>query len=415
MSRSPSDSALAAKAIRTSVPGAETGKHGLSPGNGHVLHIEDDGRTPYSDEAGPLPREDQAHHAQQGEEAHPVQRGDSVPRVLRRDGAPRVLRTTDALIEAGLVQPRDREVLDAVSARYATAVPPAFADLIEHPDDPIGRQVIPDARELHTAPHEQADPIGDDALSPIPGIVHRYPDRALLKPLLVCPLYCRFCFRREHVGPGGGVLSDEDLTRALAWLRARPAITEVILTGGDPLMLSPRRLRKIISALSFMDHVRTIRIHTRVPVADPARVSDDMLDALETDRAMWVVVHANHARELTPDARAALRRIQSRAIPVLGQSVLLRGVNDTPEALEALLRALVTARVKPYYLHQLDAAPGTSHFHVSIEEGRALLASLRGRVTGLAWPTYVLDIPGGHGKVPLGPEYRDRDGRWIPA
>ncbi|WP_147094394.1 lysine-2,3-aminomutase-like protein [Swaminathania salitolerans] len=315
------------------------------------------------------------------------------------------LRSVAQLIADGLV-PQDRAAaLDRVADNFATAIPPAFLDLIETPDDPIGRQVVPSPEELATAPWERYDPIGDDALSPVPGIVHRYEDRALLKPLLVCPLYCRFCFRREHVGPDGGLLSDDALETALAWLASHPAIREVILTGGDPLMLSPRRLRHIVSRLSAIDHIETIRIHSRVPVADPRRVDTAMLDALETDRAMWIVLHANHARELTEDARASLRRIQSRAIPVLSQSVLLRGVNDTPSSLEALLRAFVAARVKPYYLHQLDPAPGTSHFHVPIEEGRALLRTLRGRVTGLAWPTYVLDIPGGAGKVPLGPDY----------
>ncbi|ACI51278.1 lysine 2,3-aminomutase YodO family protein [Gluconacetobacter diazotrophicus PA1 5] len=322
----------------------------------------------------------------------------------------RTVRDVAGLVAAGLVSPGAVPALEEVARQYATAIPPAFAGLITRPDDPIGLQVVPDASELTIAPHERMDPIGDDALSPVPGIVHRYADRALLKPLLVCPLYCRFCFRREHVGPDGGVLDDAALERALDWLRTHPAIREVILTGGDPLMLSPRRLGAIVRALGDMPHVTTIRIHSRVPVADPGRITDALADAMETDRAMWVVVHANHAREFTPAARAALRRIQARAIPVLGQSVLLRGVNDSVAALEALFRAMVEARMKPYYLHQLDAAPGTARFHVPIAEGRRLLAGLRGRVTGLAWPTYTLDIPGGYGKVPLGPDYLEPEG-----
>ena len=318
------------------------------------------------------------------------------------------LRDADALVAARLAAPHQRDALAAVEARYAVAIPPALRALIAHPDDPIGRQFVPHPDELRTAAHERADPIGDDALSPVRGIVHRYPDRALLKPLLVCPTYCRFCFRREHVGSDGGLLTEAELDAAYAWLAARPAITEVILTGGDPLMLSPRRLAAIVAALSAIPHVATLRVHTRVPTADPARVTDALAAALRTERAMFVVLHANHARELTPDARAAIRRIQAEAIPVLGQSVLLRGVNDDADTLEALLRALVAARIKPYYLHHLDPAPGTSRFHVPIAEGQALLASLRGRVTGLAWPTYVLDIPGGHGKVPIGPQWLDR-------
>ena len=315
------------------------------------------------------------------------------------------LRTTDTLIAAGYVQADQRLAVDAVVQRYAAAITPAMQALIGRSDDPIGLQFVPDPAELLTAPHEAADPIGDDALSPIKGVVHRYPDRALLKPLLICPVYCRFCFRREHVGPDGGLLSEAELQAAYAWFAARPTIREVILTGGDPLMLSARRLASIVSALSAIPHIDTLRVHTRVPTADPARVTDALADALETPKSMWVVLHANHPRELTAEAVAALRRIQARAIPVLGQSVLLRGVNDDAATLEALFRAMLAARIKPYYLHQLDPAPGTSRFHVAIEEGRHLLAQLRGRVTGLAWPTYVLDIPGGHGKVPIGPDY----------
>jgi lysine 2,3-aminomutase len=320
------------------------------------------------------------------------------------------LRTPEALEAAGLIAPAARPAIAAVERRYAIAIPPALHALIETPDDPIGRQFIPDPAELITAPHEHADPIADDALSPIKGIVHRYPDRALLKPLLVCPVYCRFCFRREHVGPDGGLLSQAELDAAYAWLAARPAIKEVILTGGDPLMLSPRRLGAIVGALSAIPHIEILRVHTRVPVADSPRLTDALAGALETDKSMWLVVHANHAREFTDAARAALRRVLARGIPLLGQSVLLRGVNDSATALEALLRAMLAARVKPYYLHQLDAAPGTARFHVPIEEGCRLLEALRGRVTGLAWPTYVLDIPGGHGKVPIGPDYLAADG-----
>jgi lysine 2,3-aminomutase len=316
-----------------------------------------------------------------------------------------ILRDAEALLRAGLIGPTELQGARAVGARYAIAVTPAMQALIERPDDPIGRQFIPDPAELLIAPHESLDPIADDALSPVKGVVHRYADRALLKPLLICPVYCRFCFRREHVGPDGGLLTEPELAAAYQWFADHPAIREVILTGGDPLMLSPRRLGAIIAALSEIPHIETIRVHTRVPVADPARVTPDLAAALETDRSAWVVVHANHASEFTAEARVALRRIQAMGIPTLGQSVLLRGVNDEAAALEGLFRAMIAARVKPYYLHQLDAAPGTARFHVPIEEGRRLLAELRGRVTGLAWPTYVLDIPGGHGKVPIGPDY----------
>jgi lysine 2,3-aminomutase len=325
-------------------------------------------------------------------------------------GPGRTLQGADQLIAAGLLPASARADIDAVAERYAVAIPPALAALVERPDDPIGLQFLPSPAELETAPWEASDPIGDAALSPIKGIVHRYPDRALLKPTLACPVYCRFCFRREQVGPDGGVLTAAELAAAYDWLRARPAIREVILTGGEPLMLSPRRVAAIVAALAAIPHVALLRVHTRLPVAAPERVTEALAAALATETPLFVVLHANHARELTDAARAAVRRLQSRAIPVLGQSVLLRGVNDSAAALEALFRAMLAARIKPYYLHQLDPAPGTARFHVPIEEGRRLLASLRGRVTGLAWPTYVLDIPGGHGKVPVGPDYLAADG-----
>ena len=282
--------------------------------------------------------------------------------------------------------------------------------LIERPDDPIGRQFVPDPAELTTAPHERADPIADDALSPIKGVVHRYPDRALLKPLLVCPVYCRFCFRREHVGPDGGVLTEAELQAAYDWFAARPAIREVILTGGDPLMLSPRRLgahrRRAVGHSAHRDPARPYPRAVRRPGARHRGAG--RCTGHRARRCGWCCTPTTRASSPPrPARRSAASRQQ--AIPVLGQSVLLRGVNDSAEALEALFRAMLAARVKPYYLHQLDAAPGTARFHVPIEEGRRLLAALRGRVTGLAWPTYVLDIPGGHGKVPIGPDYLEPD------
>lgn len=317
------------------------------------------------------------------------------------------VRDIEGLIRAGLASEADRAALAAVGERYAVAIPDTVRGLITQRDDAIGRQFVPDAAELVEAPHERADPIGDDALSPLPGIVHRYEDRVLLKPLLVCPVYCRFCFRREHVGPDGGLLTEAQLEAAYGYIAARPALREVILTGGDPLMLSPRRMRAILERLAAIPHVETIRLHSRLPLTAPERLTEALAEALDVERPVWLVVHANHAREFTPEGRAALLRVQRRGIPVLGQSVLLRGVNDSATALEALFRAMISARVKPYYLHQLDPAPGTARFHVPIAEGQALLRQLRGRVTGLAWPTYVLDIPGGHGKVPIGPDYLD--------
>lgn len=316
------------------------------------------------------------------------------------------LRTADDLISAGLLAEAERAGAEAVGARYAVAVTPTLAAEMT-PGDPIARQFLPDPAELVIRPEELADPIGDEAHSPVPGIVHRYPDRALLKLVSVCAVYCRFCFRREMVGPGAdNTLSPATLDAAFGYLADHPEIWEVILTGGDPFMVSPRRMTEVMARLAAIPHVRIARFHTRIPIAAPERVSGEMVAALRRAApAAYVVVHANHARELTPAARAAISRLVDAGIPVLSQSVLLRGVNDDADTLATLFRSLVECRVKPYYLHHPDLAPGTAHFRLSIAEGQALMEALQGRVSGICLPTYVLDIPGGYGKVPLTPGY----------
>ncbi len=323
------------------------------------------------------------------------------------------LREPADLAEAGLVRPEALPDLTRVAARYAVAISPAVLGLIDPSDplDPIARQFVPDAAELTLAPDERADPIGDLAHSPVEGIVHRYPDRVLLKAVHVCPVYCRFCFRREMVGPAGlGTLSGEALDEAFAYIAAHPEIWEVILTGGDPLVLSPRRLAELMERLGAIDHVKVVRFHTRVPVVEPERVDAAMVEALKASgKAVYVALHANHPRELTPSAREACARLVDAGIPLVSQTVLLKGVNDDPATLEALMRAFVETRVKPYYLHHPDLAPGTGHFRLTLGEGQALVRALRGRVSGLCQPAYVLDIPGGHGKAPVGPCALDLD------
>ena len=318
--------------------------------------------------------------------------------------------------------------LEEVAARYAVAITPAMDALIDptDPNDPIAAQFQPSARELEIAPDELADPIGDDAHTPVKGVVHRYADRCLLKLVHVCPVYCRFCFRREMVGPqGDGTLTSEELEAALTYIAAHDEIWEVILTGGDPFLLSARRVREISERLAAIPHVKIIRWHTRIPAVDPLRVTPDLVDALRVEGATtYVVLHTNHARELTENARAAIARLVDSGVPMLSQTVLLKGVNDSADTLEALMRALVEARVKPYYLHHLDKAQGTSHFRCSIAEGQELVQQLHQRASGLAQPAYVLDIPGGYGKAPLaskavretseGYEVRDKDGVWRP-
>lgn len=328
----------------------------------------------------------------------------------------RTLRSVAELVGAGLVPAEAGVALAAVAARYAIAVPPALAALITSGDaaDPIGRQFLPDPAELVAGADEWADPIGDAAHTPVKGIVHRYPDRVLLMPTLVCAVYCRFCFRRERVGPGGeDRLQDAELATALSYIRDRPAIREVVITGGDPLTLTPHRLGELIRALDALPNVRVIRLHTRVPVAAPERIDPGMVAALSCDTALFVALHANHPRELTPAAIGAIRRLSGAGIAMIGQSVLLKGVNDDPVTLEALMRAFVEARIKPYYLHHLDPAPGTARFRTGIAHGQALMRQLRGRVSGLCQPEYVLDITGGFGKSPIAPGYLSAQGDTI--
>jgi lysine 2,3-aminomutase len=328
--------------------------------------------------------------------------------LVSRDGAADAGRA--GVIDAGRVGVIDAGrvgVIDAgrVGARYAIAITPAMVDLIDRADvaDPIARQFVPDIRELDTHPAERADPIGDHLKSPAPGIVHRYADRVLLKIASVCPVYCRFCFRREMVGPQlGEALSADDLEAALAYIRATPTIWEVILTGGDPFILSPRRIADVTTALGQIPHVKILRWHTRVPVVDPDRVTGDLVSALKaSNKTVFVGLHTNHARELTSEARMSIAKLVDAGIPVVSQTVLLKGINDSANELEALMRALVEARVKPYYLHHGDLAPGTAHFRTTIAEGQALVDELRRRLSGIAMPAYVLDIPGAFGKIPV--------------
>ena len=321
----------------------------------------------------------------------------------------RALTTVGDLADAGLISPARASTIGKVAEHYAVAVTPSMAALIDPSDaaDPIARQFIPDARELDRHEAESPDPIGDNLKSPVPGIVHRYRDRVLLKLVSVCPVYCRFCFRREMVGPGKSAsLSEADLAAALDYIRGHPEIWEVILTGGDPLILSPRRIAEVTAALAGIEHVKILRWHSRVPAVAPERITPQLVEALRSSsKAVYVALHANHPRELTEAARLACARLIDGGIAMVSQSVLLKGINDDADTLEALLRRLVEMRVTPYYLHHGDLAPGTAHLRTTISEGRALMRTLRARLSGLAMPTYVLDIPGAYGKVPLGPDY----------
>jgi lysine 2,3-aminomutase len=316
----------------------------------------------------------------------------------------RALTRVEDLIEAGLA-PADRaDGLQQVAEAFRIRVSPEMQAAMIDADDAIARQFLPDTAELTIRPEELYDPIGDITYSPTPGLTHRYPDRVILAATHTCEVYCRFCFRREAVGEEGA-LPEADLEAALAYIAATPAIWEVILTGGDPLVLSPRRLSALMQRLSAIPHVEIVRFHTRVPVVAPARITDDMIAALRARPTTYLVLHTNHVQEVTPAAQAALKRLADAGIPLLSQTVLLKGINDSAATLESLFRTLLRHRVTPYYLHHCDLARGTSHFRTTIAAGQAIMAQLRGRLSGIGLPTYVLDIPGGFGKVPIGPGY----------
>ena len=311
------------------------------------------------------------------------------------------------LIRDGFALPHEAETLALVVDAFRMRLTPEMRTAAVSPG--VARQFVPSADELITRPDEMTDPIGDDAHAPVKGLTHRYPDRAILHVTKTCEVYCRFCFRRETVGDTGHLPPDA-LRDALDYIAATPAIWEVVLTGGDPLVLSPRRLADVMQRLAAIPHVEVVRFHSRVPVVAPARITPEVIEALNTRLTPWIVVHTNHADELTPAARAALARLTSAGVPLLAQTVLLRGVNDDAGVLEALFRALIRLRVKPYYLHHCDMARGAGHFRTTIAAGQAIMAQLRGRLSGTCLPTYVLDIPGGHGKVPIGPEYLRAEG-----
>lgn len=325
---------------------------------------------------------------------------------------PRTITQVGDLVEQGFIDSKNTSELTEVTEEFRLRITDEMTRAALNSKG-VADQFVPDVRELNILPEESFDPIGDDVHSPVKGLTHRYPDRVILHVTKTCEVYCRFCFRRETVGDAGH-LSDAEIDAALAYVASQPQIWEVILTGGDPLVMSARRVAALIDKIKAIEHVGILRIHTRVPVVAPEKITPELVAALKGHPCAWLVVHTNHADEMTPAAKAALARLADAGIPLLSQSVLLRGINDSVEALEALFRGLIRNRVKPYYLHHCDLARGTSHFRTTIAEGQALMAALRGRLSGTCLPHYILDLPGGHGKVPLGPDYLQADGDgWL--
>ncbi|GCF10359.1 lysine-2,3-aminomutase-like protein [Dictyobacter arantiisoli] len=330
------------------------------------------------------------------------------------------LQSGTELAEHGLIAADQITKVDTIRQQFATKIPLIYMQAIKRNDesDPVWRTVVPTEDELHITDEERLDPIGDISYTPVRGITHRYPDRVLFKPTHTCAVYCRFCFRRYAVGHPEETLSREDIAKAMEYIEQNKQIWEVIFTGGDPLTLADSRLEELLDRLRAIEHVKIIRFHTRVPVVLPSRITENLALILrgrgKPRKPVYVVTHINHAQEITPLVEDACDTLVDHGVPLLNQCVLLKDTNDSPEVLEALLRKLVEIRIKPYYLHHGDLARGTGHFRTTIEAGQKIMKALRGRVSGICQPTYVLDIPGGYGKVPINAPYLTRnEHEWI--
>jgi len=296
----------------------------------------------------------------------------------------------------------DPTEIQPVAGRYPLRITRHYLDLIQSKDDPIWRQCIPDRLELSDC-CDTPDPLNENGLSPVPGLIHRYPDRVVWLISNVCAVYCRFCMRKRKVGCAGEGISAASFANALDYIRENPAIRDVILSGGDPLLLEDDRLEEILSALRLIPHVEIIRIGTRTPVTLPERITPGLCTILKKNHPVYINTHFNHPREITPASRAACAMLCDAGVPLGNQTVLLRGVNDDPAVMNDLMRSLLAIRVKPYYLHQMDLVEGTSHFRTTVTKGLEIMGALRGHLSGLAVPYYVIDLPGGKGKVPLLP------------
>ncbi len=297
----------------------------------------------------------------------------------------------------------DPAPLVQVAARYPLRITPHYLGLLQEPGDPLWRQCVPDPLELD-AMGLADDPLAEGAHAPLPAVVHRYPDRALLLAGTTCALYCRFCTRKRKVGCAGEQLSFGALLDGIAYIERTPAIRDVLISGGDPLLLPDILLDELLGRLRAIPHVEMIRIGSRVPVTLPERITESLCQVLRRQHPVYLNTHFNHPREITPEAAEACRRLADAGVPLGNQTVLLKGVNDDAATMAELLRGLLKIRVRPYYLHQMDLVAGTGHFRTRVESGLDILRALRGNLSGLAIPHYVIDLPGGKGKVPLLPE-----------
>ena len=306
----------------------------------------------------------------------------------------------------------DPQPLEEVAEQYPMRVNPYYLTLIKSVDDPIWRQAVPSVQELQASVC-QADPLEEENQSPVPNLVHRYPDRALFLVCSECAMYCRFCTRKRKVGGEHMLVNRETIEQGLAYLRAHPAIRDVIVSGGDPLLLADEKLDWLLKELRSIPHIEIIRIGSRVPVVLPQRITMGLLRVLRKYPPIYLNTHFNHPDEITDLAARACARLADAGIPLGNQTVLLRGVNDDPLVMKRLMQKLLAIRVRPYYLYQADMVQGTDHFRTSVEEGIEIIRALRGHTSGLGVPAYVIDAPGGGGKIPILPDYLQSIGEEV--
>ena len=305
-------------------------------------------------------------------------------------------------------EPEERENLERTLDKFPLSITPYYLSLINrdnYREDPVFKQSFPNPSEMIIRPHEMADPLAEDRDSPVPGLTHRYPDRVLLHVSNVCSMYCRHCTRKRKVGDIDSIPNRECIMRGIDYIREHTQIRDVLLSGGDPFMLSDDFLDWILTEVRKIDHVEVIRIGSRMPVVLPYRITDELVNMLKKHHPIWVNTHFNHPQEITPSSKAAIRKLADAGIPLGNQSVLLAGVNDCPVIIKRLVHMLVKNRVRPYYLYQCDLSEGLTHFRTPVGKGIEIIESLIGHTSGFAVPTYVIDAPGGGGKIPVMPNY----------
>ncbi len=315
--------------------------------------------------------------------------------------------SVDELIRHIPLSAKDQEQIRLVTTKYPLSVTPYYFSLIDwaNPDDPVRIQAVPSFKEIGLAGMGMEDPLDEKGHSPVPGLVHRYPDRVLMVLTDICPMLCRHCTRKREWRHGGWVHSAEEIERMLDYIRRTEAVRDVIISGGDPLTLSTRRLEEVLAGLRQIEHVEMIRIGTRFPVVLPQRIDDELCSMLSKYGPIWLNTHFNHPREVTPEAAQACDRLLRAGVPVNNQSVLLRGVNDSVETQLKLCHELLRIKVRPYYLFQCDEVQGTEHLRTPVEAGIKIIEGMRGHTSGLAVPAFVIDLPQGGGKVPVQPNY----------